>query len=125
MNKLRKLTLGAAVSFALGTGSSFAATVTSQLFDGFQRLSDNSAERIEGDQAVGVAGHGILEVNERLRGIFRIENTTKIGPPNEGNQNEFSPTNNQLAGIFDLTVIRKIPDPSLTNPNQTIFVFRP
>lgn len=93
----KSMTAIAAACLLCGTAS--AATVTSQLFSGFQQLSDNSAEiLIDNNTNVGT-----LDVGDRLRGIFTIETVEKAPATNLLGV----PGVNELSGIFDITVVAK------------------
>lgn len=94
--------VAALAAACLFSSAASAATVTSQLFSGFQQLSDNSAEIL-----IDSNGNGNLDVGERLRGIFTIETVEKaptthlLGVPGV----------NELSGMFDITVATKVGGP--------------
>lgn len=118
MDNLKKWGLCAAVGLALGAGGAQAASVTSQLFPGLTQLSDNSAESIINN----VGGATVLDVGDRLRGVFDINTTESLGTGAHGTLGLDS-GNNQLAGIFDIIVVSKIP-PAVVG-GQFTFVFEP
>jgi len=99
----RKISSAAALSAALAVGAAQADTVSSQLFTGNQLFSDNSAEFLASD----LNSNGLLDEGDRLRGIFTISTIEQgvsihfLGAPS---------ANNELAGIFDLTVATKVAD---------------
>lgn len=94
--------LGGAALVAMTIGGAQAASVSDNLFAGFQQLSDNSAEYlINGATSTGV---NTVDVGDRLRGIFTIETVEKAPFPTR-----FLGTggNDELTGIFDLVVTAK------------------
>ncbi len=102
---IRKALTGAILSgamvMALGTGPASAVSVSSQLFGGTNRLSDNSAEwLIKSPNNVGPAT--IIETGDRLRGIFNIQT---IEDQNANTHNLGVPGVNELAGIFDVIAV--------------------
>lgn len=117
MKRLKKLTLGTAVALALGVGIAQADTVTSQIFPGLNQLSDNSAESLI--NAVGSPDNTTLEVGDRLRGIFDINTTEQLLGGGNGTLGLDS-GNNQLAGIFDITLVEKF-----NIAGTFVFVFAP
>jgi len=93
--KVKYLVAALAMSFAAGAAQ--ADTVASQLFTGFQQLSDNSAEY----QAFDANGDGLLGKDDILRGIFTIE-TIEQSPTTH--QIGAASGNNELTGIFEAVV---------------------
>lgn len=98
--------LGGAAVVAMTIGGAHAASVSDNLFAGFQQLSDNSAEYlINGDNSIGI---NTVDVGDRLRGIFTIETVEKSPFPTRylgvGG-------NDELTGIFDLIVVAKTGGP--------------
>jgi len=118
MDKLKKLGLCAAVGLAFAGGGAQAASVSSQLFPGLNLLSDNSAEALINV----VGGATTLEEGDRLRGIFDINTTESLVTGADGTLGLTS-GNNQLAGIFDITVVAAIP-PAVIGGDWS-FVFAP
>lgn len=105
MNQFKKVVLGAAVGMALGVSAGAqAGTVASQLFGGRQLLSDNSAETLI--KGAGNTTVGVLQVGDRLRGVFNIETVEPL-PAGAAHSLGLISGNNQLAGIFDITVATK------------------
>lgn len=87
--------------------SAQAGTVASQLFSGAQLLSDSSAEFLV-DNTPGTCGSGrCLDVGDRLVGIVTIE---KVQQGAAINALGFGSVNNELTGIFSVTVLTKVPD---------------
>ena len=121
MKFLKRTLFALAVAGLMGAGGAQAASVSSTLFNGFQQLSDNSAESlINGPCAAGAACSATtLDLGDRLRGIFTIETLEQAGSPTRflGGAS----ANNELAGIFDITVVGKV---SL-GPAGFAFVFAP
>jgi PEP-CTERM motif len=102
MNKFLKSTLAAAAGVLMAMGTAQAASVGSQLFPGFQQLSDNSAETLIN---VGGSNAATLDLGDRLRGIFTIETVEKSG--NTTRNLGGTSGNDELSGIFDITVTNK------------------
>lgn len=103
MNGFSKTILAAAL--VAGTGAAQAGNVASQLFTGFQQLSDNSAEYLinaPGTHATKV------DVGDRLRGIFTIE-TIEQAPTT--NQIGAGSGHHELTGLFDIQVTSKVGGP--------------
>lgn len=100
MNKKIGL-IGLMAAGAMGLGSAQAASVSSQLFTGFQQLSDNSAEYL-----INAAGSTdtTLDVGDSLRGIFSID-TVEQAPTT--NNLGGSSGNNELTGVFQIEVTGK------------------
>jgi hypothetical protein len=120
MKQFKQLTLATATALALGVGSAQADTVTSQIFPGINQLSDNSAESLI--KGAGNTGGTILQSGDRLRGIFNLETTEQLSSGQDGTLGLDS-GNNQLAGIFDITLVTKIA-PAVPGGTFT-FVFAP
>jgi hypothetical protein len=122
--RVKKLTLATAAALSLGVGAVQADTVTSQIFPGLNQLSDNSAESLI--KGTGNTGGTILEEGDRLRGIFDINTTEQLGGGGNGTLGLTS-GNNQLAGIFDITLVTKIEiPPALPGLDPTFqFIFAP
>lgn len=98
--------LGGAALVAMTIGGAQAASVSDNLFAGFQQLSDNSAEYlINGANSTGV---NTVDIGDRLRGIFQIETVEKSPFPTR-----FLGVagNDELSGIFDLVVVAKTGGP--------------
>jgi hypothetical protein len=112
MNK-KSILVGLVVAGALGFSSAQAGTVVSQLFPGFQQLSDNSAEYM-----ISNDGNSTLDVGDQLHGIFDIE-TVEQSPKT----NDLGGTsgNHELTGVFDLTVTGK----TALGGGQYAFTFGP
>ncbi len=94
-------------------GSANAASINSLLLPGINLLQDNSAEYLlnceysSPNDVLGSCsreGNTLLEVGDRLRGIFDIE---KITPFGIGDQNVEGP---ELTGIFEIQVLSSIFD---------------
>jgi PEP-CTERM motif len=109
MNQFKKVVLGAAVGMALAVSAGAqAGSVASQLFGGSQLLSDNSAETLI--KGAGNTTAGVLQVGDRLRGVFNIETVEPL-PAGAAHSLGLASGNNQLAGIFDITVQTKVGAP--------------
>jgi len=118
MKKLTKTLLGAACSLLIGMGAQ-AASVEGTLFGGVQQLSDNSAESL----IESGAPNGLVDVGDRLRGIFTIETVEPLG----GGSTRFLggvSGNHELTGLFDVTVVAKI-DTGVPGPGRYTFIFAP
>jgi len=104
MNTFTKSILAGAVAMGLSAGAQ-AGSVASQLFGGFQQLSDNSA-----DQLINAAGavDTTLDIGDRLRGIFTIE-TVEQSPLT--NHLGAGSGNDELSGVFDIVVTGKAGGP--------------
>lgn len=100
--KLKNITAmtGIAAAALAWTGAAQAASVSSLLFPGQNLLSDNSAEELIN---AGGATDTIVDVGDRLRGIFRIETIEDVMGPG-ANSLASGSGNNELAGLFDITV---------------------
>lgn len=102
MRVIKKAALAAGVALALGVGQANALTISQILQPGINQISDNSAESLI--NAPGTTGT-TLDVGDRLRGIFGIDTIT---PPVGGTVSVLPGSgNNELAGIFDITVFSK------------------
>jgi len=103
MKNFLKTAAGVAVGLAFAFGAQ-AATVEGSLFAGNNQLSDNSAESLI--KAPGTAGT-IVEIGDRLRGIFAIDTIESLSG---GGTNSLlaGSGNNELSGVFDVTVVDKI-----------------
>ena len=106
MNKLIKSAIGLAAGLALGA-SAMAATVEGSLFPNINQLSDNSAERLIKDPA-NTGGAGIVEVGDRLRGIFVIDTIEWFSGVAPTRSLLGGSGNNELSGLFDITVTGKV-----------------
>ena len=75
MKFLKRTLFALAVAGLMGAGGAQAASVSSTLFNGFQQLSDNSAESlINGPCAAGAACSATtLDLGDRLRGVAAFE----------------------------------------------------
>lgn len=96
MKVFKLAALTAMMSLAAGAQ---AGTVASQFFDGFQQLSDNSAEWLSGD----LNTNRKLELGDTLQGIFTIETLEKTGFATRylgGGSG-----NNELTGFFEGVVV--------------------
>lgn len=99
MNTLTKSFLALTIAFGMSAAAQ-ADTVGSQLFGGFQQLSDNSAEYLINN----TGGATTLDIGDRLRGIFTVETVEK------GATTHYLGAgggNNELTGLFDLVVTGK------------------
>ncbi|HZR02301.1 MAG TPA: hypothetical protein VFA81_03900 [Burkholderiales bacterium] len=120
MKMLKESLLGAGLALALTSAS--AATVSQNLFSGFQQLSDNSAEAlIKSPNNTG--GSNIVEAGDRIRGVFDIQTAEQNGVTHFIGVNG----NNELTGIFDIVVVSKttIVPPSGSNPGTFLFALAP
>lgn len=103
MKKLLSLkALVAGIAAALSIGAASATPVANQFFNGFQQLSDNSAEYlVNANGTLCVPGGDCnVDLGDRLVGMFTISTIEKAGTTRllgVGGVNE-------LTGIFDLTV---------------------
>lgn len=104
MELWNKSALAAVAGMAFCVGGVQAASAEATLFPGLNQLSDNSAEEL-----INVNGgtDTILEVGDRLRGIFRIDSVESLSGGGDASLLAGS-GNSQLSGIFDVTVVRKI-----------------
>ncbi len=102
--KMLKMKWVAAGLLAATMGSAQATPLASQFFEGFQQLSDNSAEKLVD---MGGSAAGKLDLGDRLTGIFTIETIEKSPFPTRFT----SPTGRELTGIFDITVVGKAGGP--------------
>jgi len=113
MNK--KHMLAAAVMLSMGAaGAAQAGTVLSQMFAGFQQFSDNSAEYLINAPGTGV---NTVDVGDRLHGIFTYETIEKAPTTNHIGAGS---GNNELTGVFDVTVLSKS-----GGPGGFIYTFGP
>lgn len=101
MKKAILVLLAASSAVALGAAGAGAASITSQFFAGSQLLSDNSGE-IEINVAGGTAG--ILEVGDKLRGVFNIATIEKGGVTNTLGVGAV----NEMTGLFEIEVLTKV-----------------
>jgi hypothetical protein len=106
MKNFKKHALATAVALSMGAaGAAQAGTVLSQMFGGFQQFSDNSAEFLINAPGTGV---NTVDVGDRLHGIFSFQTieqapaTHSIGAGSG---------NNELTGVFDITVTGKAGGP--------------
>jgi hypothetical protein len=107
-------TVASSVALALSTGIASAATVGSQLFSGLNLLSDNSAEYLI--KGAGNTNQTVLEVGDKLRGIFEIESVEQSGTKNSlgtGGTNE-------LTGIFEIEVTNIVQSGAALYPGGVI-----
>lgn len=88
----------------MSAGSAHAISVSSQFFPGGNLLSDNSAEYlIKAAANDNPANATILEVGDRLRGIFNVETVEEV--PGGGPANNLGVAGvNELTGIFEIVV---------------------
>ncbi|MFO1386193.1 MAG: PEP-CTERM sorting domain-containing protein [Chitinivorax sp.] len=100
---LKHNSIAAAAVLLACSASVNAANITNTLFSGFQQLSDNSAETIIKAQN-STSNPKLLEVGDRLHGIFTIETIEKSPNPKRllGTGGNYD-----LSGIFDITVTGK------------------
>jgi hypothetical protein len=101
MNKKIAL-IGLVAAGVMGLGSAQAGSVSSNLFAGFQQLSDNSAESLINTGTDG--GATTLDVGDTLRGIFTID-TVEQSPSTHDLGG--SSGNNELTGVFEIVVTGK------------------
>jgi hypothetical protein len=89
-------------------------TVQSQFFLGaVNQGSDNSAEYlINGATSTGAT---TLDVGDRLRGLFDVNTIENLSVPSPTHNLGTGSTNNEWAGLFDITVIAKF-NPGTTTP---------
>ena len=104
MKKIRKAMTGVAVGALMAVGAAQAANVSSTLFAGLNQLSDNSAESLI-DMGGSVVGR--VDVGDRLRGIFGIGTVEDLSGGGGTRSLLAGSGNNQLAGIFDITLFSK------------------
>ena len=116
MKSFSKTVLSAAAGILFTLGSAQAATVVGTLFPGANQLSDNSAESL-----INVNGGAtIVDVGDRLRGIFVID--TIEGLAGGGTRSLLDGSgNNELTGVFDVTVASK----TAAGGGSFIFTFAP
>lgn len=102
MKRIVLSVLSTAAGVALLAASAQAGSITGQFFQGFQQLSDNSAEYLVKDPD-NTGGATILEVGDKLRGIFNIQTIEQGGATNQlgtGSANE-------MTGLFEVEVATK------------------
>ena len=99
MNKMKWV---AAAALAATMGVAQATPLAGQFFEGFQQLSDNSADKLW-DMGGPTDVAGKLDMGDRLIGIFTIETIEKSPFPTRFT----STTGRELTGIFDITVVGK------------------
>lgn len=115
MKFFSKTVLSAAAGLLFTLGSAQAATVPGSLFPGANQLSDNSAESL-----INVNGGAtIVDIGDRLRGIFRIDSVESLSGGGSRSLLEGS-GNNELSGVFDVTVTNKT-----GGPGAFVFTFAP
>jgi hypothetical protein len=104
LKELKLTAMAAAVALGLGAGAAQADTVNSQLFGGTNFASDSSAEYLV-DVAPGTCASGrCLDVGDRLVGVITIE---KVSQGASTHPLGLGSTNNELTGIYSVTVISK------------------
>jgi len=124
MKFFSKAILGAACSALFAIGAAQAATVSSQLYGGVNQLSDNSAESLI-DMNVGAQSvAGRVDIGDRLRGIFTIETVEPLGGGSTRNLGGGS-GNNELSGLFDITVVGKLDLGAAAGAGRYQYVFAP
>lgn len=101
MKKAIFVLLVAGSAVALGAAGAGAVSITSQFFDGSQLLSDNS-----GEKEINVAGgtQGILEIGDKLRGIFNIQTIEQSGVTHNLGVGAV----NEMTGLFEVEVTNKV-----------------
>lgn len=104
MKKIYKAMTGVAVGALMAVGAAQAANVSSTLFAGLNQLSDNSAESLI-DMGGSVVGR--VDKGDRLRGVFGIGTVEDLSGGGGTRSLLAGSGNNQLAGIFDITVFSK------------------
>lgn len=117
---MKKITLTAISALAaLGiAGTANAASVSSQLFNGFQLLSDNSAEYlVKGANNTDPLLATTVEVGDSLSGILSIDTVEQTGSANHLGSGGV----NELTAIFQITVVGK--DTNGVNGCATAFCF--
>lgn len=130
MNISVKSLVAIAAGLLFGVGGAQAASVEATLFNGIQQLSDNSAEKLIDctPGSIGCTGTaGKVDVGDRLRGIFTIES---VEPGGGGTTRHLGAAsgNDELTGLFDVTVVAKFFTPPLPFPGSVgtyAFVFAP
>lgn len=121
MNKTL-LSLALAGTLTVGAGAAYAGTAASQFFPGFNRVSDNSGEYlINSNGSLSDSGDTILDVGDRLRGIVNYQTIEEIGGPGINGLGGATP-NNELSGIFDVTITSKV---ATLTPGLYNFTFGP
>jgi len=102
MKKLQMVVGVVVIVLAVASGAQ-ALSVNSQLFTGVRnQLSDNSAEYLI--NAPGTSPNTILEVGDRLRGIFDINTVENIDAVSPVHALGLGSGNNELSGFFDIVV---------------------
>lgn len=96
---MKKLLLSGLIGMTAVAGSAHATSVGSQLFNGFQQWSDNSAEILVNH----TGGATTLDVGDELRGIFNIQ-TVEQSPLTH---DLGTAGVNELTGVFDIVVTDK------------------
>lgn len=121
MKRLCKSVIGVAVGALMSLGMAQAATVSNTLFSGLNQLSDNSAESLID---MGGSAAGIVDVGDRLRGIFSVNSVEDLNGGGGTRPLGQGSVNNQLAGIFDITLINKI-DSGVAGIGRYTYIFAP
>lgn len=122
MKKVYKSVIGVAVGALMSFGTAQAATVSNTLFSGLNQLSDNSAESLI-DMGGSVVGR--VDVGDRLRGIFSINSVEDLNGGGGTRPLGQGSVNNQLAGIFDITLITKIDNGVVGSIGRFTYIFAP
>lgn len=105
MKNFKKHALATAVALSLcSAGAAQAGTVSSQMFVGFQQFSDNSAEYLINN----FGGATTVDVGDQLHGIFTFQ-TIEQAPATH--YLGAGSSNNELTGVFDMTVLTKVGGP--------------
>lgn len=104
--KLKQLVTSLALAIGL-VGAAQATPIASSFFPGqINQLSDNNAEYlINANGSTSDAGDSILDVGDRLVGIFTIETIENL--TGGGATNNLNATGRELTGVYDITVSSK------------------
>lgn len=97
MNRITQLSMAAGIAMALAAGTTQAASVSSLLFHDTLFEDDSQTSHIDTD------GDGFMGAGSRLRGIFVIPTLVDNNSPASESIDAAS-GNDELTGIFDLTV---------------------
>lgn len=114
MKRIVLSVLSTAAGLAMLAATGHAASITTQFFQGSQLLSDNSAEyliKADGSDST------ILEVGDRLRGIFDIQTIEQGGATRQLGTAGI----NEMTGLFEVEVLTKVQ----LLPNLFQFTFGP